>query len=192
VPTLETDAGNPLDVTPDGSPEAVRAQFRATLDDPGPDDKQTPKRQPRQPAEDKPKRQARAEKSRTEAKAPAALDDRQRSEGVKGWAQIGAAFALMASKATKNDAFRADAIVVASAAEDMAEACVKTAQADPKFAAALDKVCAIGPYGALVSVMVGVGSQLVRNHKPGLVIPGTVDPAEILEAAEAQHEPAVG
>ena len=110
------------------------------------------------------------------------LDDGQRASGVKGFAQIGAGIALMFGKATKNSACKADAVTIASAADEIADAAVQVAHADPKFAAALDKVCAAGPYAALISVAVSVGTQCARNHKPDLKIPGTVDPAELLKA----------
>ena len=103
---------------------------------------------------------------------------------MKGLAQVGAGIALLFGKATGKDAFKADAVTIASAADEIADACVQTAKADPKFAAALDKVCAAGPYAALISVAVGVGSQCARNHKPDLKIPGTVDPAELLKAQD--------
>ena len=112
------------------------------------------------------------------------LDDGQRAQGVKGFAQIGAGIALMFGKATGKDAYKADAVTIASAADEIADAAVQIANADPKFAAALDKVCAAGPYAALITVAVGVGSQCARNHKPSLKLPGTVDPAELLKAQD--------
>ena len=127
-------------------------------------------------------RPPKAEQARTTAKAGTVLDDSQRAQGVKGLAQVGAGIALLFGKATGKDAFKADAVTIASAAGEIADACVQTAKADPKFAAALDKVCAAGPYAALISVAVGVGSQCARNHKPDLKIPGTVDPADLLKA----------
>ena len=49
-------------------------------------------------------------------------------------------------------------------------------------------MCAAGPYAALISVAVSVGTQCARNHKPSLKLPGTVDPAELLKAQnEAEH-----
>lgn len=191
MPTLETADGKPVDVTP-ADPDAVNAAFDAAMNDDGPDEQAPPKRQPKPAAEaPKPKRgrPVKAEQARTTAKAGTALDDGQRAQGVKGLVQLGAGVALMLGKATGKDAFTADAVTIASAADEIADACVQTAKADARFAAALDRVCSAGPYAALITVGVGVVSQIARNHKPGLMIPGTVDPAELLKAQEAQHEP---
>ena len=186
MPTLETVDGQPVAPV---DPEQVNKEFaRAMAADPGAVEQAPPKRQP-EPVEStqqasKPRRgrPPKAEQARTTAKASTVLDDGQRASGVKGIAQVGAGVVLMLGKATKNAAFTADAVTIASAAEEIADACVQTAKADPRFAAALDKVCAAGPYAALISVAVSVGSQCARNHKPDLKIPGTVDPAELLKA----------
>jgi len=151
-------------------------------------------------------RPPKAERARVEgkgSKAPSGpLGDDQRAQGVKGIVQIGAGVCLLASRAsartartpdgktvrTDNPAFKADAITLASGADDLAAACVETAKADEKFGALLDKIAAVGPYGALITAVAGIGGQIVRNHRPGVALPGTVDPAELL--AEAQ-KPAV-
>lgn len=180
-------------VTPDGKQvdlaETVNRQFEAAMNDDGPDEQAPPKRQPKAPAEaDAPKRprgRPKSEQPRATAKTVTALDDGARAAGVRGLVQIGAGIALMLGKATKREAFEADAIVLASAADEIADACVQTAHIDAAFAARLDKVCSAGPYAALITVAVSVGSQFARNHRPALTIPGTVDPAEILKAAEA-------
>lgn len=193
MPTLETTDGKPVEVIPVDA-DAVNAQFNAAMNDDGPDEQAPPKRQPKaqEPAQSKPRtaRQPKAEKARTtSAKAATAFDDGQRANSVKGLVQVAAGGSLMASKmsgkdARKADAWKADAVTLASSAEQIADACVQTAKADAKFAAALDKVCSAGPYAALISVMVGVGSQIARNHKPDLKIPGTVDPAELIKAQD--------
>jgi hypothetical protein len=195
MPELATADGRPLNVAAD-SPEAVNAAFSEAMNsDPGDAGQAPPKRQPK-PAEPEqgkrgPGRPKKEDKSRTTAAAPvAALSDRARSEGVKGIAQIGAGIAMMIGKATKTEAFEADAVVIVSNAEQFADACIQTAHADAAFAARLDKLCAVGPYGALIAVGVGVATQCARNHRPGLNIPGTVDPRELLAAAGAQNEPA--
>jgi hypothetical protein len=196
MPELTTVDGKPVDVAP-VDPDAVNATFAAAMNDDGPDTQAPPKRTPRPAAEaeaPKPKRTRapKAEQARTTTTpAGGALDDEARSRGVKGIAQITAGITLLLGKATGKDAFKADAVTIASAADDAAAACVETAHADPKFAAALDRVCAVGPYGAMITVAVGVGSQLARNHKPGLAIPGTVDPAELLKAQDEAEKEAV-
>lgn len=197
MPTLQTPEGKPVQVTPI-DPDAVNAAFNAAMTDDTPDPQALPRRQPKAQADGdaaKPRtaRQPKADKPRTAVKPPVKLDNEARFHGVQGLAQVGAGLLLMAGKATKNEAFTADAVTVASMADEIADACVQTAQADARFAAALDRVCAAGPYAALITVGVGLASQIARNHRPSLVIPGTKDPAELLRAqadAEARHEPA--
>lgn len=194
MPTLETANGRPVEVTPPDA-EATNREFSRVMANDGPDAEQAPpKRQPKPAADpDAPKprrgRPPKSEQARTTATPGPALNDGQRAQGVKGLAQLAAGLTLMAAKATGNAAFQADAVTIASNAEQIADACVQTAKADAKFAAALDKVCSAGPYAALISVAVGVGSQIARNHKPSLSIPGTVDPAELMQA-QAGTEPA--
>ncbi len=186
MPTLETVDGQAVAV----DAEQVNREFsRAMAADPGPAEQAPPKRQAApEPDPEAPKprrgRPPKAEQARTTTKGSTVLSDGERANGVKGLAQVGAGIALLFGKATGKDAFKADAVTIASAAGEIADACVQTAKADPKFAAALDKVCAAGPYAALISVAVGVGSQCARNHKPDLKIPGTVDPAELLKAQD--------
>jgi hypothetical protein len=129
----------------------------------------------------RPPRQA-ADKARVAPAPPPALDDEARAAGVRGVMQIGAGITLLAGKATGKDAFKADAVAIASVADDTAAACVQIAKTDPKFAAALDKVCSVGPYGALITIAAGLGAQIARNHKPDRKLPGTVHPDELLKA----------
>jgi hypothetical protein len=137
-----------------------------------------------------------ADKARVAPAPPPSLSDDARRTGVTGLMQLGASATLLASKATEkrnkpaSDAFKADAVTLASHADNIAEACIQTAHADPKFAALLDKVCAAGPYGALILAVSGIGAQIVRNHNPDRKVPGTVDPDELLKAQndmEAAH-----
>jgi hypothetical protein len=174
-PTLETLDGQPVDELPE-------------LAAPGDADQAPPPRPagPTAPPPPPPRRRGRpprqqADKARV-APAPApALDDEARAAGVRGVMQIGAGITLLAGKATGKDAFKADAVAIASVADDTAAACVQIAKTDPKFAAALDKVCSVGPYGALITIAVGLGTQIARNHKPDRAIPGTVHPDVLLK-----------
>lgn len=192
MPTLETVAGKPVEVAP-ADPETINAQFRQAMEDDGaPDEAAPPKRAPRA-AESEPKpraRTAKGDKSRTTARPSVTLDDAQRAAGVAGLAQIGAGLALMYGKATGNLAFQADAVTIAGAAPQFADAAVQIARADPAFAARLDKVCASGPYAALIAVGVNVTLQCVRNHKPALALPGTVHPDELLRSTDGNPVPA--
>lgn len=189
-------------LTPDGEEiEAARAQinadFAAVMNDDSPGPAAPPRRQRSAVADGKPGRARgakppRDDRARSAARpAAASLSDAQRLEGAKGIAQVTAFAALTAAKATGNPAFAADAATIAVHGEALASACVETARTSPAFAAALDKVCAAGPYAALIGVGVTITAQLARNHKPDLVIPGTVDPRELLQAPGAgdQEEP---
>lgn len=108
--------------------------------------------------------------------------------GMQGWAQIGGVLLAVGAKTVKEPgtklALQADAITVMSTGEDLAEACVTTAAADANFARVMDRLCALGPYAALLEVGGKLTTQLVRNHKPGAQLPGTMHPAEIVAEAE--------
>lgn len=189
MPTLETTAGKPVDVTP-ADTDAV---FRSVMDaDDGTDDQAPPKREPKPPAEDKPTRTrtSKADRSRTTAKPSVSLGDAERAAGVQGLAQLGAGIVLMIGRATGNSAYQADAVTIVSAAPAIADAAVQVAKNDARFAAALDKVCASGPYAALISVGVSVGMQCMRNHRPSLALPGTVHPDELLRSDDGEAVPA--
>jgi hypothetical protein len=193
-PTLETESGKPVDVTPVDA-AAVDARFDRAMNDDGPDEQAPPKRTRRAPAADgeaapRRARQPKEEKSRTVANPVATLGADARREGVKGLVQVAAVIPLAAYKATSQDAYLADAKTIALNADEIADACVKTADADPRFAAVLDRVCSAGPYAALIAVAFKVGSQIARNHKPTLALPGTVDPMELLTQPETAAEAA--
>lgn len=133
-------------------------------------------------------RKPKAEQPRVTAAAssakPLGRDDRR--QGVKAIAQLGAVIPLMLARATGKDAYKADAVAISSSADDIADACADVADVDPRFAAALDRVCQVGPYGALITIAFEVGGQILRNHRPGLAIPGTVHPSELLAAVQQQ------
>lgn len=187
MPTLETADGSAVDVTP-VDPAAVNAAFDTAMNDTGPDASAPPKRTPAEVAEQpkrgrgRPPKVPKAEQARTTpAKPVTALDDVQRAQGVKGVVQLVGGGALMAAKVTENPAFIADAVTISGSADQWADACVDIARSDPKFAAALDKVCASGPRAVLVSLMVGTGLQLLRNHRPAMQLPGTVHPDKLMK-----------
>jgi hypothetical protein len=189
VPTLETIEGKPVDVTPVDA-ESINAKFQATMDGDGQAEQELPKRAARGPATDAAKPRVvpkpKPEKARTTGKAaPSALSHGQRVEGLKGIGQVVAGLALMGAKATGSAALAADAIAVVNTSEDGAEAFAALADTDPRFAGWVDKVCAAGPYSAIIAWGVGLGTQLWRNHKPSMQLPGTVHPDELLGATAA-------
>jgi len=194
MPTLTTEGGKPVEVTEQA--DAINDAFRSVMDaEDGPAEQAPPKRPEKPaPAADKPKRgpgrPRNEDKSRTTAKAATSLSDADRAAGVQGLAQLGSALVLMAGKATGNAAYLADAATIANNAPAIADACVQVAKNDARFAAALDKVCSSGPYAALVGVGVSVGIQCLRNHRPGLALPGTVHPDELLGSAGGASVPA--
>lgn len=188
--------------TPDGeqveaAKAEVNARFDATMNDDAPAPASPPRKERPAGTADTPAtrgkrtRQTRDDKPRTSSRAAAVtLTDEQRHKGAKSLTQVTAGVALIAAKATGNMAFAADAVAITDNGDALADACVETANASPAFAAALDKVCAAGPYAALIGVGVAIVSQLARNHVPSLAIPGTVHPAKLLElpAPAAQAE----
>lgn len=194
-------------VTPDGDPVAAEAEevnrdFARAMATDSPEPAAPPRRPPDGPQpparrRGRPPKDQRARTGGGAATGP--LSDADRAQGVKGVVQVGAGLCLLASRATAkpgkdgkradNPAFKADAITLASAADELAGACVQTARADPKFAALIDKVAGVGPYGALITCAFGISAQLARNHKPTAHFPGTTDPAELIAQAGKQEQP---
>lgn len=187
MPTLETTNGKPVEVGP-AEAEAINVKFRSVMDDDGAVADAPPKRAEKAPESTprKPGRPRKEDRSRTTAKAASSLTDAERATGVQGLAQIAAMIPLMMAKTTGNAAFAADAAVIADATPKIADACVQVAKNDARFAAALDRVCSSGPYAALIGVGVSVTLQCLRNHRPGLALPGTVHPDEILRSLDVQ------
>lgn len=186
---LETPDGEQVEVTR----TEINASFDAAMNSDAPAPAAPPRRQrAADPPADRPRRgrasKDKDEKPRADAKAAVTLTDEQRLQGAKGLAQVTAGVAMVAAKATGNMAFAADAMTIVNQSDALVEACVETAKASPAFAAALDKVCAAGPYAALISVGVAIVSQMARNHKPSLEIPGTVHPMKLLQPPAAEDE----
>lgn len=121
------------------------------------------------------------------AETPQAASER-RTQGVQGLMQVGAGLALAVGKGRNSDAFKADAYVLASNAEPLAEACASVAADNAQFAAAIDKITQVGPYGALIAVAVPMVTQLMRNHRPSAKLPGTKDPRDLIAALERVTE----
>jgi len=194
MPTLETTDGKPVEVTPP-DPDAVNRQFTAVMNDDGPE-QELPRRAARGLATDEPRpargrtAKPKAEKSRTTSKAAPALTHEGRVKGLQGWAQIGAGLFAMGGKATGSTALLADALTITDNAEAAAEAVAEMCDTDPRFAATIDRICAAGPWSGLIAVGVTVGSQMLRNHRPGMKIAGTVHPDELLKRAADQYQAA--
>lgn len=188
--------GRPLDV--DAAKQEAERGFAAAMAAPAGEDKAPPKRAERQdrepPGSEKPrvdrKPRGRPPKAASEAaRAVAALSRDERVLGVKGLVQLGAGLCLVGERITKQRAFRADAITLASSADDLAQAVAGTAEHDPRLAAIVDRICAAGPYAALIQVGFQVGMQLAANH--GAPMPGATPPEELIRLAEEQGQEAM-
>lgn len=76
--------------------------------------------------------------------------------GFLGLAQMGAFVASFFSPL--------DAVAVTDHAPRIADAVQVTADNDPKFAAAMDRILSAGPYAALISAVVPMAVQILHNH----------------------------
>jgi hypothetical protein len=175
---------------PDGTPvdaDKVNRQFAESMAAPPADDiPAPPRREPEQPSE-RPKRprspRARAAASKPSGRATGAALDKQRREGVRGLVQVAAGGCLVMDQRTAGDAYRADALTLASNADELADACVATAAASDSFGRVLDRVTSAGPYAALITVSVSVGAQIARNHGvKSAEMMGAVPPETLLKA----------
>lgn len=82
--------------------------------------------------------------------------------GIAGLIQLAAA--PLAVAGVRSEACRADAAALVLHAETLAEAVQQTAEAVPQFAAVLDRVLSVGPYGALLAAAMPLAVQLAANH----------------------------
>lgn len=106
--------------------------------------------------------------------------------GIVGVLQIPAFGLITAGKF--NPALEYDGIALATMAPAFASALNDLAAEDARTAAILDKVLAIGPYGAILGVVVPFIAQVAVNHKkiPAGTL-GTVEP-EVLKTSFAAGE----
>lgn len=83
--------------------------------------------------------------------------------------QLPAAGLAIIGKFTKNPAFVLDSAAITVGAPALAEAAHETALQDEAFAAVLEKVLEVGPYGALIAAGLPIALQIMANH--GLIAP---------------------
>jgi hypothetical protein len=82
--------------------------------------------------------------------------------GFLGLAQLGAFAAGFFSPL--------DAVSITDHAPNIAEAVQVTADNDPKFAAAMDRILSAGPYAALLSACIPLAIQIVHNHSDAVTV----------------------
>lgn len=113
-------------------------------------------------------------------KRPAAAVDYR--PGVKGLLQV-PAFAL-GVLGRRDPVYALDSAAVTLHADAIADAVHETAVADERVAAILDRVLAVGPYGALLGALLPLALQIAANH--GAVRPspdlGVLGPDELVAA----------
>jgi len=185
---LVTLDGRPVEVKPSETVtdhDEVNRDFARAMAEPV-NDIPAPPLKPEKPAAER-KPRGRPPKSARTAKAPETAStpeqDAQRSAGVAGLMQLGAGLCLMLDQRTPDQdvSFKADAVTLVNNAEVMADACVQTAKANPKFGAVLDKICNAGPYAALMTATLGIGMQVAVNHgRLSAGFMGTVKPEELV------------
>lgn len=88
----------------------------------------------------------------------------RRTEGIESLFQFASAGTLMMWMRTDQKSWQADTITLSEHAPAVARAVAETAAVNPKFAALIDKVTAVGPYGALISAVLPLMAQLASNH----------------------------
>ncbi len=103
--------------------------------------------------------------------------------GVLGLLQI-PAFALGVAARVK-PVLGLDATALTIHGPGLAAAVAQTAMDDDRFAQILDRVLAVGPYGALLGALVPLAMQIACNHGAMPPTPelGVLAPAELLRAA---------
>ncbi len=87
------------------------------------------------------------------------------ADKVQGLLQLPAAALALAGTAKDSDALVADAATLSEYAGPLSQALGDLAESKPEFAAVLDKVLSVGPYGALLAVAVPMVLQVLANHK---------------------------
>lgn len=192
---ITTPDGKPVDVDITAAEKTEQAFARAMSEPPG-DEKAPPRRSertsPAAPGSDGPRvKRGPGRPPKTTTEAPKAkitgLTHEARKQGVQGLVQLAAGACLLVERATDQVAFRADAITLATSAEDLGEAIAATCDQDERMARVIDRICAAGPYSALITVAFSVGSQIARNH--GAQVPGTNSPEDLIQMAEASAAP---
>lgn len=172
----ETDPDAPWGRKSDGTPKAKPGRPSGTPD-------RSPRTRARRRvtvAGPKPRQQSKPKKPTTPDYRP----------GINGILQVLAAPLMVAG--LKSPPLAADAAAIVHHAEPLADALQETAEQVPAFAAVLERVLQVGPYGALLAAVMPLGMQIAVNHgllavEVGKAL-GVEDPNDLL--ASLQPEPA--
>jgi hypothetical protein len=136
----------------------------------------TPDSTPRTRTTQRRVRVAAAPQRRSAPKAKAKQAGPDYRPGIVGILQLVAA--PLAVAGIKNPAFAVDAATIHVHAAPLADAMQETAEQVPQFAAVLDKILTVGPYGALLAAVMPLAVQVMANHG--------VLPPEVSKAMGAQ------
>ena len=127
----------------------------------------------------KPGARPRDDRPRVMASAPsgAAGDGKDRSE------QLGGLLQIISIPLVAVPALRPDAGALAMHGPGLVAGANEIAKVNPLWAARIDRLTAIGPYGAFALPAIGLIAQVIRNHT-GMQLPNTEDPAALAEQVE--------
>lgn len=107
--------------------------------------------------------------------------------GITGILQLVAAPLMVAG--VKSPACALDAATITLYADPLADACQQTAEQQPQFAAVLDRVLQVGPYGALLGAVLPMAVQIAANHgllpEPAARAMGALSAEELMSEFQA-------
>lgn len=113
---------------------------------------------------------------------------------VQGLLQLAATPLLVAAQ--RSDRAAADAAAISLHAEPIAQAVHDLATDDPRVGALLERLLAVGPYGALIAAVLPLGMQLAVNHGvaplPLASALGAQDPRGLVQQLRAEMAAAAG
>ncbi len=146
----------------------------------------------------KPYKHPRKSAAQTYAAAQAPEKRRGRPPKAKGVSYQEKAAALLslpmmgigiAAAATGSEALQADSATIVLYQPKLSETLGDLAEQKPEFAAVLDKMTAVGPYGALMMVALPMTLQVLANHKVIKPIEqlGVVDREQIIKAVAVEE-----
>jgi hypothetical protein len=113
-------------------------------------------------------------------------DEANVEQAIRGILQIPAAGFVLAGERFQSVPLTADGATILVHGPALAKGAADLAEIDPRFAAAIEKVVAFGPYGLVILPVMTMGAQFAVNHggpQPVLGGFGAVEPTEIIAAA---------